>query len=94
MVLSTYCNKLLKKSQYIKGVIAPFFVLGLLPLLISPFINSIGMCLFGIVFISSTAANFMYIWKLRNEPRNCMIMDIKGEHACFVLDEEQPADNE
>ncbi len=52
------------------------------------------MCLFGIVFISSTSSNFMYIWKLRNEPRNCMIMDIKGEHACFVLDEEQPADNE
>jgi TPR repeat protein len=94
MMLSTYCNKLLKKSQYIKGVIAPFFVLGLLPLLISPFISSIGMCLFGIVFISSTSSNFMYIWKLRKEPRNCMIMDIKGEHACFVLDEEQPADNE
>ena len=94
MVLWTYCNKLLKKSQYIKGVIAPFFVLGLLPLLISPFINSIGMCLFGIVFISSTAPNFMYIWKLRKEPRDCMIMDIKGEHACFVLDEDQPADNE
>lgn len=94
MVIAIYCNKPLKKSQYIKGAIAPFFILGLLPLLVSPFVNSIGMCLFGIVFISSTAANFMYVWKLRKEPRNCMIQDIKGEYAFFVLDEDQATDNE
>lgn len=94
MVIATYCNKPLKKSQYIKGAIAPFFILGLLPLLVSPFVNSIGMCLFGIVFIGTTAPNFMYVWKLRKEPRDCMIQDIKGEYACFVLDKEQPTDNE
>ena len=94
MVVATYCNKIVKKSQYIKGVIMPFFILGLLPLLVSPFINSIGTCLFGIIFIATTAPNFIYAWKLRKEPRNCMIQDIKGEYAFFVFDEEQPADNE
>lgn len=94
MVVATYCNKIVKKSQYIKGVIMPFFILGLLPLLVSPFINSIGTCLFGIIFIATTAPNFIYAWKLRKEPRNCMIQDIKGEYAFFVLDEDQSTDNE
>ena len=93
-VVATYCNKPLKKSQYIKGVIIPFYILGLLPLLVSPFINSIGTFLFGIIFIATTAPNFMWVWKLRKEPHDCTIQDIKGEYACFVHDEEQPVDNE
>ena len=72
----------------------PFLILGLLPLLVSPFINSIGTCLFGIIFISVTASGLITVWKLRKEPRDCMIQDIKGEYACFVPEEEQPTDNE
>lgn len=89
----TYSSKPLKKSRYIKGLIFPFFILGILPLLVSPFVNSFGMCLLGIMFIGVTSDFFMYVWKLRKEPRDCMIQDIKGEYAVFVLDENQPADN-
>lgn len=92
-VIWVYCDKPLKKSRFIKGVTSPFYILGLLSLLISPFVNSITLFLVGVVAISSTAHTFMYVWKLRKEPRDCMIQDIKGEYAVFVLDEDQPADN-
>ena len=92
--LSVYCSKPLKKSRYIKGVVTPFFILGILPLLVSPFVNNFGMCLFGIIFACVTADYLMWVWKLRKEPRDCMIQDIKGEYACFVLDEDQPVNNE
>lgn len=92
--LSVYCSKPLKKSRYIKGMVTPFFILGILPLLVSPFVNSFGMCLLGIIFIGVTADYFIISWKLRKEPSDCMIQDIKGEYACFVLDEEQSADKE
>ena len=87
MVLYTYCNKPIKKNQYIKGVITPFFV-GLLPLLASPFVNSIGMCLFGIVIIFMTSINFMMAWDLRKEPDDYIIKDIEGIYAFFLPDEE------
>ena len=89
-----HCIKPLKKNQYAKGLITPFLVLGLLPLLVSPFVNSFVMCLFGIFFMGITSTGLMCLWELRKEPRDCMIQDIKGEIAVFVLDEEQPADNE
>lgn len=92
IVFGTYFSKPIKKSKYIIGVLIPFFILGLLPLLLSPFVNSFGMCLLGITFIGVTSDYFMYVWKLRKEPHDCMI-HIKGS-AIFVLDEEQPADNE
>ncbi len=94
IVLYTYCNKPLKKNQFIKGVTLPFFVVGLLPLLISPFVNSIGMCLFGILLSTLTAFNFITILELRKEPSDCMIQEIKGRNVYFVIDEDQPADNE
>ena len=86
MVLYTYCSKPLKKSQYIKGVITPFFVVGLLPLLVSPFINSIGLCLFGIVIILITSFNLTIVWDLRKEPDDYIINDIKGRYAFFLPD--------
>lgn len=89
-----HCSKPLKKSQFTKGLIAPFLLSGLLPLLVSPFVNSFVMCLLGIIFIGATSDGLMYFWKLRKEPHDCMIQDIKGEKAVFVLDEEQSIDNE
>lgn len=88
----TYCSKPLKKSQYIKGLIIPYFVVGLLPLLVSPFVNSFVLCFLGILLIGSSD-DLIRFWKLRKEPHDCMIQDIKGEKAVFVLDEDQPADN-
>ena len=88
VVLYTYCNKPIKKNQYIKGVIIPFFIVGLLPLLVSPFVNSVGMCLFGIVIILMTSINFMMAWDLRKEPDDYIIKDIEGRYAFFLPDEE------
>ncbi len=92
IVFGTYFSKPIKKSKYIIGVLIPFFILGLLPWLVSPFVNSFTTCLFGIVLIFVTSSSLFDVWELSKEPRDCMI-HIKGS-AIFVLDEEQPADNE
>lgn len=92
IVFGTYFSKPIKKSKYIIGVLIPFFILGLLPWLVSPFVNSFTTCLFGIVLILVTSSSHFDVWELSKEPRDCMI-HIKGS-AIFVLDEEQPADNE
>ena len=87
-----HCSKPLKKSQYIKGQVVPFVLFGLLPLLVSPFVNSIGLFFLGAIFISSTADGLIHVWKIRKESHDRMIQDIKGENAVFVLDENQPND--
>lgn len=92
IVFGTYFSKPIKKSKYIIGVLIPFFILGLLPWLVSPFMNSFTTCLFGIVLISGISSDLFTVWKLRKEPHDCMI-HIKGS-AIFVLDEEQANDNE
>ena len=84
----------IKKSRYIKGKVVPFILFGLLPLLVSPFVNSIGLFFLGAIFISSTADGLIPVWKIRKESHDRMIQDIKGENAVFVLDEEQSIDNE
>lgn len=82
----------IKKSRYIKGKVVPFILFGLLPLLVSPFVNSIGLFFLGAIFISSTADGLIPVWKIRKESHDRMIQDIKGENAVFVLDENQPND--
>lgn len=82
----------IKKSRYIKGKVVPFILFGLLPLLVSPFVNSIGLFFLGAFFISSTADGLIPVWKIRKESHDRMIQDIKGENAVFVLDENQPND--
>ena len=84
----------IKKSRYIKGKVVPFILFGLLPLLVSPFVNSIGLFFLGAIFISSTADGLIPVWKIRKESHDRMIQDIKGENAVFVLDENQSTDNE
>ena len=82
----------IKKSRYIKGKVVPFILFGLLPLLVSPFVNSIGLFFLGAFFISTTADGLIPVWKIRKESHDRMIQDIKGENAVFVLDENQPND--
>ena len=82
----------IKKSRYIKGKVVPFILFGLLPLLVSPFVNSIGLFFLGAFFISTTADGLIPVWKIRKESHDRMIQDIKGENAVFVLDENQSND--
>lgn len=87
MKILTYFNKPLKKSQCVKGVIVSFFIMGLLPLLVSPFVNSIGLCFFGIVFITVTCINLISVCFFKSQIIKCV-------NGFFVLDEDQPVDNE
>ena len=87
MQILIHFNKPLKKSQCVKGVIVSFFIMGLLPLLVSPFVNSIGLCFFGIVFITVTCINLISVCFFKSQ-------NIKCVNGFFVRDKDSTTDNE
>ena len=87
MQILIHFNKPLKKSQCVKGVIVPFFIMGLLPLLVSPFVNNIGLCFFGIVFITITFISLISVWVVKSQ-------NIKCVNGFFVRDKDSTTDNE
>ncbi len=83
-----HCSEPLSVPHYRIGALMPLYVVGILPLIVSPFINSIPLCFFGILFITGAVGDLMVVWRLRKEnPRN-MVMDHPSEPGYFVYEEE------
>ena len=83
-----HCSEPLKKSQYITGALMPLFVVGILPLLVSPFVESICLCFFGIFYISGAAGDLMVVSRLRKENPSFTILDHPTEPGYLVYEEE------
>ncbi len=83
-----HCSEPLSVPHYRIGALMPLYVVGILPLLVSPFVNSILLCIFGVLFVTGAAGDLMVVWRLRKEnPRNT-VMDHPTEPGYFVYEEE------
>jgi len=86
-----HCSEPLAVPQYRLGALMPFYVLGVLPLLISPFIPSFALALFGAFFISAAAGDLMVAWRLRKEKPTATIVDHPTEPGYLIYEEENEA---
>ena len=83
-----HCSVPLLVPHYRRGALAPLFVVGVLPLLISPFIHSIPLLCLGIFFIAGASGDLMVVWRLRKENPTSMVLDHPSEAGYLVYEEE------
>ena len=83
-----HCSEPLRVSHYRTGALMPLYVLGLLPLLVSPFVRSMEMCVFGMFFISAAAGDLMIVWRLRKEAPSSTVLDHPTEAGYLVYEQE------
>lgn len=83
-----HCSEPLKKRDYLTGVLMPFLVVGILPLLASPLLGCLDMCLLGIIFIASAAGDLMIAWRLRKENPTNTILDHPTEPGYLVYEDD------
>ena len=83
-----HCDVPLKVPHYRIGALAPLYVVGILPVLVSPFLHSLALLFFGIFFISGAAGDLMVVWKLRKEDPTSMVLDHPSEAGYLVYEEE------
>ena len=83
-----HCDVSLKVPHYRIGALAPLFVVGILPVLISPFVHSLLLLFFGVFFIAGAAGDLMVVWRLRKEDPANMVLDHPSEAGYLVYEEE------
>lgn len=84
-----HCNEPLEVAYYRRGALMPLFVVGILPGLLAPFFHSIGMALFGALYIAGAAGDLMVVWRLRKENPANTVLDHPTEAGYLVYEEEK-----
>lgn len=76
----------LKAIYYKISTFAPLLILGLVPALLSLFVNSTFMLFFGIVFIFAASGDILILWKIRKVANNCLVADHPERAGCYVYE--------
>lgn len=84
-----HCSEPLLVPHYRRGALAPLFVVGILPVLLSPFFHSLALLFFGIFFISGASGDLMVVWRLRKEDPANKVLDHPSEAGYLVYEEEE-----
>lgn len=91
-LLVLYCrsNEPMSVRAYQIGCIMPVMILAVIPTIVSLFVGSILLLVWGIIFISSACQDIWMAWKLNKEDKNALAIDIisDDEAGVYILDEE------
>lgn len=79
-----HCTEPLKLGHYFAGALLPALLLGLVPIAISFFTGSLFLLIYGIIFFSAAAGDFMVVWMLRKEHPDTLVQDHPSEAGCWV----------
>ena len=79
-----HCKEPLKIKHYFTGALMPALFLGVIPIAISFFTGSLFWLLYGILFFSAAAGDFMVVWMLRKEHPDTLVQDHPSEAGCWV----------
>jgi len=79
-----HCDEPLIKKAYLLGSLMPMIVLGIVPILISFFIPSFLLLLFGIIFTCAASGDIMVSWRIRKEKDSVMLQDHPTECGYIV----------
>ena len=86
MTGAVYCHidVPMRKRAYMAGALMPLILLGLLPYLVSFFIGSLWLMLFGTVLSSAAMGDVMIVWVIRHESPDTLVYDHPSEAGCLV----------
>jgi hypothetical protein len=74
----------MRKRAYVAGALMPLILLGLLPYLVSFFIGSLWLMLFGTLLSSAAMGDVMIVWVIRHESPDTLVYDHPSEAGCLV----------
>ncbi len=86
MTGAVYCHidVPMRKRAYVAGALMPLILLGLLPYLVSFFIGSLWLMLFGTLLSSAAMGDVMIVWVIRHESPDTLVYDHPSEAGCLV----------
>jgi hypothetical protein len=86
MTGAVYCHidVPMRKRAYVAGALMPLILLGLLPYLVSIFIGSLWLMLFGTLLSSAAMGDVMIVWVIRHESPDTLVYDHPSEAGCLV----------
>lgn len=86
--LAPYCHysEPMTRGRYVAGAIMPCLVLGLVPAVAALFHGYLLMLVFGIIYISSAAADLWMTWLILKEPKHALFLDHPSEPAFYVIE--------
>ena len=82
-----HCSEPMKVRNYKFGALAPLFVVGVFPAVISLLVGSFGLLLFGAMFIAGAAGDIMVVWTLRHTKADDYVEDHPSEAGCWIYRE-------
>ena len=87
-VLTPYCHckEPLTVRHYRIVLLAPLFILGIIPTIIGLIIGHNGIYGFGLLFILAAGGDLIIFWKLRNENKNTLVLDSPDKCGCVIYE--------
>lgn len=86
MTGAVYCHidVPMRKRAYVTGALMPLILLGLLPYVVSFFIGSLWLMLFGTMLSAAAMGDVMIVWAIRHESPDALVYDHPSEAGCLV----------
>ncbi len=82
-----HCKEPLKRNQFLIGVILPFVVLGIIPVITSFSNGNFTLCFAGIFFSVAASGDLIALWMLRKVKSNQFVQDHYSEIGFIILEE-------
>ncbi len=85
-VFSPYCHckEVLEIGHYRKGTIMPGIITGVLPSIVGILTGNLIFLLSGIILTMAAGSDFLFIWLLRKEAKDSLVLDHPDELGCFI----------
>ena len=80
-----HCNEPISKRAYMVALLLPLIAMGIIPSVLSLFIGSVNLLMYGILLISAALGDIYMAWLLRKEETKTRILDHPNEPALYVL---------
>lgn len=80
-----HCKEPLQIKQYIIALLAPLFILGIIPGITSLVIGNLFLLIMGIIFSASAAGDIMIYLLIRKENPEDYVQDHPSEAGCYIF---------
>lgn len=80
------CNKIISAFVYKSSLLAPLIILGIIPSIISVFLQNSWLLIFGTIFISAASGDIAVYLKIRKLPNTTKILDHDSEPGYYIIE--------
>ena len=81
-----HCKHPVSVTNYRISTIAPALLMGIIPAILSIFLNSVYFLFFGIIFIVTSGSDLLSLWKIRKTKGDYLTSDHSERAGCQVFE--------